>query len=186
MPASPPAPAGGQYPAAAFGGVGLSARAAGRDAIAFGLCRGDQRHRIDMRSNGPGQFHPFLLRSAAAGGHIPVAANSLTGRRETPQCFPGKQGVSGCLSGHWCSHYFPFKLTPKAPRLANSSVRDSTATSETVLTAEAFVQILRPSVWARPDLRDREGHRLAARRASGEDLMVRVDQLNQHLVLAGR
>ena len=51
----------------------------------------------------------------------------------------------------------------------------------------AFVQISRPSVWARlGHLRDRERDRLAARLASGKDLMVRVDQLNLHLVLAWR
>jgi hypothetical protein len=48
------------------------------------------------------------------------------------------------------------------------------------------MQISRCSVWARLALRDRERHRLAARRASGKNLMVRVDQLNQHLVLTGR
>ena len=69
---------------------------------------------------------------------------------------------------------------------AGSNAAKALDDSETVLTAEAFVQISRPSVWARLGLRDRERHRLAARRASGEDLMVRVDQLNQHLVLAGR
>ena len=120
---------------------------------------------------------PILQSSPPRPGAMPPRRSTRCGRASTP---PRKSAHGATSARQRRKHSAPWRGT------ISSCTTGAPAIFGNCFDRRGYCADFATSVWARLGLRDRERHRLAARRASGEDLMVRVDQLNQHLVLAGR